>query len=340
MQSEEMSTKVSIVIPVYGVEDYIGRCLRSVMAQTYRHVEVILVDDCSPDNSMEVARGIIEAEGISDMTFVCLRHQHNRGLSAARNTGIGAATGDYVYFLDSDDAITADCIERLAAPLAAEHYDFVVGDFVVEGAGNHLRQLTLSGPSSEALKAYLDRKWYQMAWNKLVCLQFLKEQGLYFEEGLIHEDELWSFQLACAARRMYGVIAPTYRYIIRDNSIMTSERIEQRIRTYLHIAGLMWRYIDSHGRAEDDVANHVIEAFTQSAHRIYVVTPRMEGYGYYRIIRRKNRRDRRIYWHMSRRSVTGFVKYSHYLLPVPLGFALKVLLRLPVLLRECSRSAP
>ena len=105
-------TKVSIIIPVYNVSDYIERCIRSVMEQTYQIIECILVDDCSPDDSITKAESLIRQYGGS-VEFVILRHDKNIGLSGARNTGINHSTGDYLYFLDSDDEITPICIESL-----------------------------------------------------------------------------------------------------------------------------------------------------------------------------------------------------------------------------------
>ena len=128
-----MLPKVSIVIPVYNVEPYIEECLQSVMRQTYLGMmECILVDDCGTDNSMGIAEQLIEAYN-GPIDFKVLHHEHNRGVSAARNTGIDAACGEYIFFLDSDDWISDDCIERLTQPLEFEKYDFVVGHYERDG---------------------------------------------------------------------------------------------------------------------------------------------------------------------------------------------------------------
>ena len=108
-------SKVSIIIPVYNVELYIAECLQSVMNQTYQgQLECIVVDDCGTDRSMEiVARMIAGYDG--PIEFRVLHHEKNMGLSCARNTGIDAVTGDYVFFLDSDDWISYDCIDYLVS---------------------------------------------------------------------------------------------------------------------------------------------------------------------------------------------------------------------------------
>ena len=97
--------KVSIIVPVYNVAKYIERCLLSVLNQTWQDLEVILVNDCTLDDSMEIARRVVASHPRGTVVR-CLEHEENRGLSAARNTGISASVGDYLYFLDSDDYIS------------------------------------------------------------------------------------------------------------------------------------------------------------------------------------------------------------------------------------------
>ena len=110
---------VSIIVPIYNVADYIEKCLLSVLNQTYRNIEVVLVNDCTPDNSIEVVQIILEGYK-ADRQIQILHHTINRGLSAARNTGIDAAKGEYIFFLDSDDWISEDCIERMLQLAASE----------------------------------------------------------------------------------------------------------------------------------------------------------------------------------------------------------------------------
>lgn len=216
--------KITIVVPVYNVEPYIEDCLNSVAAQTYKgDIECIIINDSTPDNSCAIIEHFIrEYNGTID--FKLLHHTKNRGLSAARNTGIDAATGEYIYFLDSDDEIMPKCIELLTAPLDQEIYDFIIGDYKIVGNKQGIPPLLLDDGSvhrdKEIQKSFFSSQWYVMAVNKLCNVDFLRNMGLYFKEGLIHEDELWSFQLACTAQSMYVVKKNTYKYKIRETSIM------------------------------------------------------------------------------------------------------------------------
>ena len=112
--------KVSIIIPVYNVSAYIERCIKSVMNQTYNDIECIIVDDATPDDSIVKCEQMIVAYD-GPIRFSILHHQQNRGLSAARNTGTEVATGEFLYYLDSDDEITLDCIETLMKPMIEDN---------------------------------------------------------------------------------------------------------------------------------------------------------------------------------------------------------------------------
>lgn len=222
--------KISVIIPIYNVEPYVERCLRSVMVQTYKGpLECVLVDDCGVDRSMNVAMEYVNGN-INDncnIKFVFLHHERNRGLSAARNTGMAAATGDYLFFLDSDDEISVDCIEKLTSPLKEGQYDLVVGNIHTIGNDRLGKLLSLKLNDGEALKGKkimetYRKDWNMMAQNKLYQTCFVREQGLQFKEGLVHEDELWSFQVACLAQSLRAVNRVTYIYYIRENSITTS----------------------------------------------------------------------------------------------------------------------
>ncbi len=262
----EGKIKISIVVPVYNVESYITDCLSSVAAQDYDSpMECLLVDDCGTDGSMALAERFI-ADYNGGIEFRVLRHERNRGLSAARNTGLSAATGEYVYFLDSDDTISPDCLSLLAARLREERYDFVIGGIKRVGkVGEIYPYLRLEDEASlhgkDILASYRHRQWYVMAVNKLCNIAFLKENGLEFKEGLLHEDELWSFELACTAQSMAVVNKPTYFYNIREGSIMTrTDLVKKRAETLKTIAEEMWHFSLSTGLQDNPFISDCIEA--------------------------------------------------------------------------------
>lgn len=231
-QKNNKAMKVSIIIPIYKVEPYIECCLNSVLRQTYHNLEVILVDDCTPDQSMEMAKAYINdnahnGDNDNGICYVFLKHEHNRGLSAARNTGIDAATGEYLFFLDSDDEITSDCIEKLVKEVEEGNYHVVCGNFRIDGIVSNYwkryqhRELT-SYNQDEILRHFTNEHLYMMAWNKLIRRELVTSKSLYFKEGIIHEDELWSLLVANQAISMRVISDVTYIYRVREDSIITS----------------------------------------------------------------------------------------------------------------------
>ena len=235
--------KVSVIVPIYNVETYIARCLQSVMDQNYEGpMECLLVDDCGTDNSVTIVEQMVSGyEGPID--FKLLHHDYNRGLSAARNTGTDAATGDYVYYLDSDDAMTPDCIFLMAAEVEKHPaVEMVVGahrGIYEDASNNYLTCMT---------SRYVDdNEWVRfqyfkeqsglttVAWNKLVRLDFLNSNSLRFKEGVIHEDEHWSFYVYQNLRRLSIIEEVTYLHYLTSNSIMATSTAQKRANAMLPI---------------------------------------------------------------------------------------------------------
>lgn len=222
--------KVSIIIPVYNVEPYIGPCLLSVLNQTYDNIECIVIDDRGSDNSMNEVERII-SEDIKGVMVKIVRHDRNKGLSEARNTGIKEATGDYLFFLDSDDYISVTAISEMMRLVDKYNVDFVIGAIRPFGrCVNNKEYLRLHedvviGTPNIALR-YSESKWYMMAPNKLLSRRMVIGNDLFFYPNIYHEDELWSLRLACTAKSMAICHMDTYFYRIRSASItsMVSEK--------------------------------------------------------------------------------------------------------------------
>ena len=188
------------------------------MRQTYGgKIECILVDDCGTDNSMEVAERLIKVYD-GPIEFKVLHHEHNRGVSAARNTGIDATCGDYIFFLDSDDWISDDCIEKLAQPFDFGEYDFVVGDLAREAKYSFV-SCQEGEYYKNGLKPFTRNEITAAVWNKLFRKSFLIDNQLLFEVGKIYEDSIFLFDLTCVERKYYVVKSITYFYRRREGSI-------------------------------------------------------------------------------------------------------------------------
>lgn len=231
--------KVSIIIPVYKVEKEIGRCLTSVFQQDYQDIEIVLVNDSTPDKSFFIAKEVVILKGM-EKRVLFIEHEVNQGLSCARNTGIQAANGDYLFFLDSDDALTAsDVISHLVSYIERDpSLDMVMGNYqkiddrgVFEVAHESRRFFE---NNDEIYQAYSKRRLWITAWGKLVRKKTLVDNDLFFQSGIYHEDELWSFRLFRAISKLYVTPAIVYDYYDRQGSIM-SQIVEKNIDDWIII---------------------------------------------------------------------------------------------------------
>lgn len=227
---------VSIIIPIYNVAPYVEKCIRSVMTQTYRKLEVIIVDDCGTDNSMEIVKALIGAYDKDDIRFHILHHDKNKGPGAARNTGIDIATGKYVFFLDSDDFIIPICIEFLVK--YAMHYpevDMVQGGYfsntskAIEWTRSpHLfpKGVEYMQNPAECRKLLQQKKHLPMVHNRLIRRSFIIDNKLYNEDHISGDDNLWTFFAGRYIKDIAFCNIPLYGRIYRPGSIVTSGNLD------------------------------------------------------------------------------------------------------------------
>lgn len=225
---------ISIIVPVYNVEKWIHRCLLSVCNQTYTNIECIIVNDATPDNSMVIVDEVLKSYN-GNVKFKVINHEMNRGLSAARNSGVRAATGDYLFFLDSDDELYS--IETVnSVCLWLQQYakvDFVLGGCFVVGGPPLIQTIKGYYEEKDILNSFLERKWAVIACAKFIRRSFFIEKRLWFEEGILHEDIIFSFRLAVFASSMIAMEEDVYKYYIHRDSI-TSQMRYKNYKDYLY----------------------------------------------------------------------------------------------------------
>lgn len=235
--------KVSIIIPVYNVAKYIQRCINSVLSQegTGCYIECIIVNDSTPDNSISIIY-----ETLSDyqgkIKFVFCNHDVNKGLSAARNTGIRKASGDYLFFMDSDDYITNDCLRLMITALKGHpDVDVILGG-VFSCKDNRpffppISEPTLMSDKSQILLKIFFAELHCHAWNRLIRRDFILDHNLFFPEGLLYEDMPWTYELITQMSSMLVIPNNTYIYEYNENSIVNSsaKKINQVVYSICYI---------------------------------------------------------------------------------------------------------
>lgn len=224
--------KVSIIVPVYNAEIYLRKCLDSILGQTLADIEIIVVNDESPDNSLEIIRQY-EAR---DKRIRVVNRKQNGGLARARNSGLRIAGGDYIGFVDCDDWIEPDMFEKMYDAGLKTDADIVICDYnrIFE---NHVEKSRL-GVRTEILdmdglgiKQYFER--YQATynhgdevWNKIYKRKYLQDYQIWFDTETFSEDKLFNLSCLLNVKRICTIHAAFYNYLQREGSLMYREKPE------------------------------------------------------------------------------------------------------------------
>ncbi|WP_051205633.1 glycosyltransferase [Butyrivibrio sp. FC2001] len=241
-----MIAKVSVIIPVYNTEAYVEKAILSVVSQSYRNIEIIVVDDASTDSSCTIVEKMAEI----DKRIKLLHHEKNKGLSASRNTGSNYSEGKYIYFLDSDDYIAPDCIRICVEEMEKLNLDILTFDATTECIGKIPENFVkvdydrsnvvepyrvFSG--REFVERYLGTKGVMSpTWLLFLRKQFLDEKGITFLEGAHYEDNKFYFDCMLHSRRVCYIPRSFYTRIYRPGSIMTSELSRNKVNSVFDIS--------------------------------------------------------------------------------------------------------
>ena len=217
---EKKSELVSIIVPIYNVEDDLLECVKSIQNQTHSELEIILVDDGSPDRCGEICDSLAK----EDKRIVVI-HQENGGLSKARNVGLRVMTGDFVVFVDSDDVLEKKLVENLLKLVYKYQTEIAVCQNSVFTKKNGVVHLHSQDKieekcltASDAINEMLYQKTFDVAaWGKIYRSETLK--GVTFPEGLIHEDIPTTYKMFLKSEKVAYTSEELYRYQIRENSI-------------------------------------------------------------------------------------------------------------------------
>lgn len=254
-----LAISVSIIMPIYNAADYIQASLNSIISQTYKNFDIILVDDCGNDDSILIAKSFLDKQHF--YRYSILHHDVNQGPSQARNTGLSFSSSDYVLFVDSDDILHLNSLEVLVTALKESRYDFVTAGYW-EKYAESIKTITCDDRKILGNVADYFSEGYMnvMPWNKLCRRQFLIDNNLYFEPSVkIHEDYIWTFKLSCKAQSARILPEPTYVYNVRAESLMTSLTISKDLSCYIVALEHMVSFVKAEGRTKNSAEYIILE---------------------------------------------------------------------------------
>lgn len=252
--------KVSVIIPFYNVESYIGQCLDSVVKQSLSEIEILCIDDKSPDNSIDIVRKYSE----KDSRIRIFRHERNRGLGAARNTGIENASGRYIFFLDSDDWLLDDGLQKLYETAEKQQVRIVSAPFkrYEEVSGNYKR-LRVKARGEFLIS---NKNFDSLEYNafKLFHSSIFADPEIRFPDRLIHEDVEFYWKVFTIHNRIFCMEEPAMVYRIRENSIMNSKKGENYCANNIELIKNIFLFLE-----KKNLLNTYKKAFAREYYHFY-----------------------------------------------------------------------
>lgn len=244
---------ITISIPIYKCEDFIVKTMESVRKQTYQNIEVSLINDVTPDASANLVEEFISQHNLQNWKLIDLKE--NSGLSVVRNVGIENAQGKYIFFLDSDDELVVDAIECFVEVAEKENAEMVMGEVLgirlpenkqVDVFPLKVKEDVLVG-NKKILQELINGTYTVSSWNKLIRLDFLKNNQLYFTKGLFAQDSLQTFEMALKFQKIAFLRKKTYVYYLHENSVIHNRK-KVHFDNWITIA----QKIDSYYKKEND----------------------------------------------------------------------------------------
>lgn len=215
--SEASLPLVSVIVPVFNVEAYLDECISSIRAQSYPNLEILVVEDCSTDGSLQLLQRYL-----LDRRVQLLRHDRNRGLSAARNTGIEAATGEFVVFVDSDDVIGPTLVEICVNMMQREDFQVLLYQYTTFNDDDPIPSKAEQDQHGLSPRRFVGNEYFKyphFAWLKFMRADLLRDNALRFPEGLYYEDWLFHWELGFQADNIRYIPQSLYYYRLRRSSI-------------------------------------------------------------------------------------------------------------------------
>ena len=240
--------KVSVIVPIYGVEKYIERCARSIFEQSYKNIECIFVNDCTKDNSMLILNNVLDQyQDVKDKVII-INHQKNKGLSSSRNTGIEAATGVYLLHVDSDDFLSKDnVIENMVNTAIEEDSDMVIADYNLVYQ-DHINRIYQIPPSSKEqyISEMLSKSISVCVWGTLFKTKLYKDNDIRHIDGVnLGEDYAVKPRLAYFANKVVHLKQPCYGYVQTNSGAITHSFNRKNTRDLCTVINVLYDFFSN-----------------------------------------------------------------------------------------------
>jgi len=257
-----MNPKISVIVPLFKTERFVEKCVRSIMEQSFTDIEILCVDDCSPDNSALIVRRL----ATEDSRIKLIHHMENRGLGGARNTGILHAKAPYIASVDSDDYIAPTMLEALYAGTQYGHYDVVVSGYErVDETGKVLSKHMQSVRSLDPIPD--DQDPYKIAnpafWNKLWRTSLYIENEIFFPDHIYYQDAATTPRIFAYAKNVNVIGGVYYKYLVRSDSVTNKTSDKHKLDKYRELDFVKDFFIQRglYGKYHDAFSRRVFETY-------------------------------------------------------------------------------
>ena len=236
--------KISVIIPVYNSEKYLEKCLESILSQTLSDFEIILIDDGSNDNSLEIIK-----KYAANHSNIIYKSKPNEGQAVARNLGIEMATGEFICFIDSDDYIEKDMLEILYENGIKNNSDIIICDYLEDFQNKSIYKKSLYIDSENLIKSYI--VCVAGPCSKIIKTDLIKQNGLKFLENNIYEDLAVIPTLALYTNNISYCKKPFYHYVIRTNSTMQQTKYNKKLESIFNVMDYLSEHFSQKGYDEE-----------------------------------------------------------------------------------------
>lgn len=239
--------KYSFIIPAYNVEKYIEQTINSIILQDFNDYEIIIVDDCSTDNTYNICTKYLNKK------IKVYKNSSHKGVSYARNLAIEKSKGEYLIFVDGDDFVDKNALKTLEFRINKDNPDCVICNFKTIMESNNRRAVNSENiqrrnvykkSKSEVLEYLYRLRMIFAVWRFVVKAKIIKDNNIRFTEGIVHEDEEWVPQMLLACETFTVQELPYYNYRVRDNSIMTNNDYKYKVKCLLRVCNNLLDYSD------------------------------------------------------------------------------------------------